>query len=476
VSTSASAVRSSADHLTQALGRLIAKAWFRSIETQGMDQITTDRPILVCANHANGFVDPVLLIATSPRPVRFLAKATLWKVPAVGPLLGLAGVLPVHRRQDGSDTNDNVKSFAACDAELLVDGAIGIFPEGTVNDTLKLLPLRTGAARIALGARAAGADALRIVPVGLIYEDKATPRRRVLVRARDPIDLDEVWPDLVRGGGRGDADDHVAVERLTTLLTDALTDAYVSYDDESDLRRLEDAARVALRPPTADPSHLVPLARVEPVARRLSALPPERLQPVMDETDAYTAQLELLGLIDRDVVPGNTQPRLQARLNRSAAIILGLAPLAGVGAVVNLPPLLVVRLVSRRPMARISRANTLMLASIVAFPLTWLVSGLLARRRLAHPWRAALVAGPAGGYAALACWEQLDRVRRAKLHWRRVRHSSDLLEGLREEREAVVQAVDDALGVPARSLSASVVPGPWRRPADSGALGPPGRP
>ena len=41
---------------------------------------------------------------------------------------------------------------------------------------------------------------------------------------------------------------------------------------------------------------------------------------------------------------------------------------------------------------------------------------------------------------------------------------------------AVVQAVDDALGVPARSLSASVVPGPWRRPAGSGALGPPGRP
>ncbi len=205
MATSASTLRSSADRLTQTLGRLIVKAWFRSVETQGMDQITADRPILICANHANGFVDPVLLVATSPRPVRFLAKSTLWKVPGLGPLLGLAGVLPVYRRQDGSDTSDNAKSFAACEAELIVDGAIGIFPEGTVNDTLKLLPLRTGAARIALGARASSADALRIVPVGLLYEDKATPRTRVLVRARDPIDLDDVWPDLVarwRHGGR----------------------------------------------------------------------------------------------------------------------------------------------------------------------------------------------------------------------------------------------------------------------------------
>ena len=476
MATSASTLRSSADRVVQTLGRLVAKAWFRSIETEGMDQITPDRPILICANHANGFVDPVLLVATSPRPVRFLAKSTLWKVPALGPLLGLAGVLPVYRRQDGSNTGDNTKSFAASEAELAVDGAIGIFPEGTVNDTLKLLPLRTGAARIALGARAAGADAVRIVPVGLLYEDKATPRTRVLVRARDPIDLDDVWPQLVEGGGRGDADDRVAVDRLTALITDALTDAYVRYDDEAHLRQLEQAARIALRPLGADPSRLLPMATVEPVARRLAALPPERLQPVLAEADAYISQLDLLGLTDRDVVPGNTLPRLDNRLNRSATAIVVLAPLAAVGAGVNLPPFLAVRLVSRRPMARISRGNILMLSSLVAFPLTWLGWGLLGRRRLRHPWRAAVVAGPLGGYAAMACWEQLDRVRHAKLQWRRLRQSSGLIDGLRDQRAAVVSAVDDALGAPARAISVSVgaPPAPWPRPSATEAMpGPP---
>jgi glycerol-3-phosphate O-acyltransferase/dihydroxyacetone phosphate acyltransferase len=470
MATSASNFRDSADRAVRALAKLITKAWFRSVEVEGADRIALDRPVLICANHANGFVDPVLIVSTSPRPVRFLAKSTLWKVPPVGFLLDLAGVLPVYRQDDGG-TAGNVNTFAACDAELAADGAIGIFPEGTVNDTLKLLPLRTGAARIALGGRRAGAEALRIVPVGLLYEDKATPRTRALVRVGEPIDLDDVRDQIVKPGEDDSPDNHAAVDRLTEMITRVLDDAYVSYDDEATLSNLEMAARIALRSPGADPSHLVPMGRVEPVARRLGALEPERLAPVLEATDAYTSQLDLLGLLDRDVVPGNTLPRLQNRLNRSATAIVVLAIPAALGGGVNLPPWLVVKLVSRRPMARISRATLLMLSSLVAYPAAWIAWGLLARRRLKHPWRAVLVAGPICGYAAVACWEQLDRVRRARLHWRRVTRSSTLLDGLREQRATVVNAVDDALGVPARSISSTVVQGPW--PSSPGQQAPP---
>jgi glycerol-3-phosphate O-acyltransferase / dihydroxyacetone phosphate acyltransferase len=437
MATSASNLRNSGDRVVRTIGKLIAKAWFRSIETEGTDRISMDRPVLICANHANGFVDPVLIVATSPRPVRFLAKSTLWKVKPVGAILNLAGVLPVYRQQDGG-TDRNVNTFAACDAELAADGAIGLFPEGTVNDTLKLLPLHTGAARIALGARAAGAEALRIVPVGLLYEDKAAPRTRVLVRVGEPIDIDDAWDEIAAPGDSDGSDNRAVVEM---------------------------AARVALRSPGADPSHLVPMSRVEPVARRLAALPPAQLEPVLEATAAYTSQLDLLGLSDRDVVPGNTLPRLRMRLNRSATLIVVLAVPAAIGAGVNLPPYVLVRLVSRRPTTRVSRANLLMLASMVAYPATWVGWALLARRRLRHPWRAALVAGPLCGYATVACYEQIDRVRRAKLQWRRVtRSSGDVLDALREQRAAVVAAVAEALGAPARSISSSVVQGPWPTP------------
>jgi hypothetical protein len=195
---------------------------------------------------------------------------------------------------------------------------------------------------------------------------------------------------------------------------------------------------------------------------------------VLDEVDAYVAQLDLLGLDDGDVVPGNTLPRLQNRLNRSASIILVLAPFAAVGATMNLPPLLAVRAVSRRPMARISRGNILMLSSLVAFPVTWMAWAVVGRRRLRHPWRIALLAGPLCGHAAVACWEQLDRVRHAKLQWRRLSRSFDLVNGLRTQRAAVVAAVDDALGAPARAISAAGAPvaAAWPRPTTAPIAGP----
>jgi hypothetical protein len=153
------------------------------------------------------------------------------------------------------------------------------------------------------------------------------------------------------------------------------------------------------------------------------------------------------------------------RLNRSATLIVVLAVPAAIGAGVNLPPYVLVRLVSRRPVARVSRATLLMLASMVAYPATWVGWALLARRRLKHPWRAALVAGPLSGYATVACYEQIDRVRRAKLQWRRVtRSNGDVLDALREQRAAVVAAVTEGLGVPARSISSTVVQGPWPTP------------
>ena len=114
------------------------------------------------------------------------------------------GAIPVVRASDGA-TSANVRTFAACHDVLAGDGVVAIFPEGRASDEVQLLPVKTGAARIALGSRAAGAEGLRIVPVGLIYEDKSTARARVYVRVGLPIDLDAELrsPSCRRGARRG---------------------------------------------------------------------------------------------------------------------------------------------------------------------------------------------------------------------------------------------------------------------------------
>ena len=113
---------------------------------------------------------------------RFLAKATLWKVIVVRPLLAFAGVIPIHRQVDGEAGAKNRRAFEDAEAELHRKGMIAVFPEGTTHDIPRLAPIRTGAARIALGAKAHGVRDIQIVPVGLWFEDKVALRSRVLVR------------------------------------------------------------------------------------------------------------------------------------------------------------------------------------------------------------------------------------------------------------------------------------------------------
>ena len=94
-------------------------------------------------------------------------------------------------------------------------GTIAVFPEGTTHDIPRLAPIRTGAARIALGAKAHGVDDIQIVPVGLWFEDKVALRSRVLVRAGEPLDLDhELWSILPEGAEATD-EDHESVRALT---------------------------------------------------------------------------------------------------------------------------------------------------------------------------------------------------------------------------------------------------------------------
>ena len=75
--------------------KALTQAFYRSVEVTGRERIPSDRPVLVVANHGNGFVDPIVVASVLGRLPRFLAKAALWKVIVARPFLALAGVLPV---------------------------------------------------------------------------------------------------------------------------------------------------------------------------------------------------------------------------------------------------------------------------------------------------------------------------------------------------------------------------------------------
>jgi glycerol-3-phosphate O-acyltransferase/dihydroxyacetone phosphate acyltransferase len=216
-------------HLVVLVQRAAARVFHRV--SVGGPALPSTGPVLVVANHQNSLMDPALLQLAAGRPVRFLAKAPLFSDPIVGPLVRGAGSIPVHRRQDGdvpAGANDDM--FRSVHERLAAGDAIGIFPEGISHAEPRLAPLRTGAARIALGAAASGVR-LTIAPVGIVQRDRGIFRSEVYLVRGDPVQ----WDDLA-GRGAGDAE---AVRELTSRISAALSSLIISFEAWSDQPQVE---------------------------------------------------------------------------------------------------------------------------------------------------------------------------------------------------------------------------------------------
>lgn len=178
----------------------IALHWFYSdIRITGAERIPVDGPLLIAVNHQNALVDSLIVGWLVPRRVAMTAKATLADNPFIAILFRILHVVPLRRvtdeagKQDGSpfDRSRNAQAFAEIFSLLKSSGALLIFPEGKSHNEAGLEPLKTGLARVALQARdERGIKGLRILPLGLVFEDKGTPGTVVGAHVGMAIEMD----------------------------------------------------------------------------------------------------------------------------------------------------------------------------------------------------------------------------------------------------------------------------------------------
>ena len=178
------------------VARWIVRRYYPHMEIIGAERIPQSGPIVLCSNHSNSMLDPVIIGITARRPVRFMAKAPLFEFPVFGPLMFALGMVPAFRGMD--DTKQVRRNLESLDigAKILLGGhAMGIFPEGMSTDRAHLEKVRTGAARMALQAVDEGAGRVQIVPIGVAYERKEAFRSAVLVRVGEPIQVADLLID-----------------------------------------------------------------------------------------------------------------------------------------------------------------------------------------------------------------------------------------------------------------------------------------
>ena len=151
-----------------------------------------DAPLVVVYNHTSN-IDPFLVADTVWRGLGHwgqpLAKAELFDVPGFGRIVRAAGTIPVAR---GDDTGREA-AYDEAVSQLRSGRTILIAPEGPTTHDGSLLPLRHGAARLALEA---GADVLVVTHFGAQRGFSPVvrfPDRRVVVTMA--MDVLTPWPD-----------------------------------------------------------------------------------------------------------------------------------------------------------------------------------------------------------------------------------------------------------------------------------------
>lgn len=168
--------------------------YFVDIQSAGRENIPARGPLIFAANHPNSIMDTVILGTQTQRIISYLARSGLFKNPIVGAIFRHCGVIPVYRAQDDpSQMHRNQNSFQKAYELLGEGGSIGIFPEGKNSMERSVQEIKTGTARIALGAEAEQDYALdlKIIPVGLNFVNRDRFLSRVLIRFGEPIQVSD---------------------------------------------------------------------------------------------------------------------------------------------------------------------------------------------------------------------------------------------------------------------------------------------
>jgi len=170
----------------------ISRWWARSIlhaagidlHTEGMEKIDPQKRYVLVSNHYSYFDIPCILVAV-PQPIRFMAKASLFKIPIFGWALGRAGFIPVDRK----NRRNAVKSFDLAAERIRKGNTIVIFPEEGRTRHREMRPFQRGAFLLAIKAQ------MPIMPIAVdgtfdVYRvgaKRITPGK-VTVKAGEMID------------------------------------------------------------------------------------------------------------------------------------------------------------------------------------------------------------------------------------------------------------------------------------------------
>jgi 1-acyl-sn-glycerol-3-phosphate acyltransferase len=198
------------------------------IDWRQREKVPARGGVVFVVNHISNF-DPLAyghFLAWAGRWPRFLAKAEIFRVPGLGWIARHSGQIEVRR--GGPEAAQSVEAAIAA---VRAGRAVTIYPEGTITADPLTWPMtgRTGAARVALGARCPVIPigqwgAQEVLPGKKLTWPRLFPRKTMRVIAGDPVDLADLYDRPL--------DEDVLAEATERIL-EAITDLVAQLRRES---------------------------------------------------------------------------------------------------------------------------------------------------------------------------------------------------------------------------------------------------
>ena len=455
-------------HIMKPIVQASLRVFFRRVEVRHRKRLALPGPLLLAVNHPNTLMDPLLVAAHMPRPVAFLAKSTFFINPVSKAIFESVNCLPIYRRQDaeaaaatsGRALNaaelhaQNEAAFSKCYDYLGQGRAIMIFPEGISLNERKLRPLKSGAARIALGAEAQHNFqlGLHVLPVGINYFDPTRFRSDVLLNVAPPIRVADYAAAYA-------ADPDAAADALTAAIGKALERRLViSHDAASDAlgQQIERTFGSHLNPDD-DPDTFYDNFQVGRTLLQAVAYfeqhDPARLVAVRTQLDEYLEALRRHGL-DAATLDAPRRGRLAGFVNLALGLPGWLYGVLNNYVPYRLPAVVAGRITSTEPEFR---AAVMMGVGLVVFPVFYGLQAAAVQHWLTHRWWLTalyVLSLPTSGFYALGYGAELAaQLRRLRALWL-FRRAPAVGAGLLAQRAAIMAALEAAraryLGAPAR--------------------------
>jgi 1-acyl-sn-glycerol-3-phosphate acyltransferase len=118
---------------------------FYRLQKRGLENIPEKGPAVLVCNHVS-FVDPLVILAASPRPIRFVMDHRIFRIPIASFVFRTGKAIPIAPAKEDAKLLE--AAYDEVSKTLREGELVAIFPEGRITDTGELYPFRSGIERI----------------------------------------------------------------------------------------------------------------------------------------------------------------------------------------------------------------------------------------------------------------------------------------------------------------------------------------